>query len=230
MGPSGAKSEIDMKLLEDAARVLAPPAIAICAVAVEPYLGSVIRVRESLLPIGVFVLLVGVVHPRVRRMLVRGLCYLVAFLALRDMVRGPARASVALSLTPTLRLLRDIGLAGVATLAVGAATLETLRPGTLAARRFYFAAAGAYILGMAILHWRWSPEKLLLAATGLTGLAAALVAERLLPVSGSQNETAQSSDDDLQRARDMEHRLALKAKEWDDVAQDSADASATISP
>lgn len=207
---------------------LFPPLLAALAVLLEPWLTALTTGREATLPLVLFLVLASLLHPRMRTLMIITLCYGVAFMALRDAVTARA-----IPLPPTLDYLvidaaRPVGLMLVAALAGAAAIGETLKPGTLWARRCYFGAAALYFIGTGIINYGWhgSWRGLLLCVTGAIALFGCFLAPRIIASEQEAEEefAAAGRDDMEQRERDLAHLKTLRAKEWHDTgALDSED-------
>lgn len=174
--------------------------------------------RGATLPLALLLLLAALMHPRLRHLLLVTLNFGVAFLALRDMLRGGH-----LPLPPaydydTLQAARSVALLLVASLSVISALAEIWNPGTVWARRCYFGAASLYFSGMGLMgvliHLTW--RSLVLLFTGITALIACVTADTLVASEMQQEDAPEPvvSDEVLQQAREAAHRAALQAKEW----------------
>lgn len=213
--------------------IAVPAALAALAVALEPWLTRVTSGREATLPLVLFVVLASLLHPRLRTLMITTLCYGVAFMALRD-----ATLARAAPLPPALDYLffdtlRPLGLILVAALAGAAAIGETLNPGTVWARRFYFGAAALYFLGTGLINYGWhgSWRGLLLCVTGAIALFGCLVAPRIVASEQEVIEEAEpDSDERLQSERDLKHHNILLAKEWHDTFAQEGDERARNTP
>lgn len=198
---------------------LAPPLLAAAAVLLEAPLTRAFNQREAMLPVLLLVLLSAILHPRLRALMIVTLCYGVAWLALRD-----AFFARSIPMPPDMDYLildtaRPVALGIIAGLALAAAIGETRQPGTVWARRCYFAAAGLYFLGIGLINigWHSSWRGYLLLATGLIAVFGWLYAPRI--VASEQEEIAEETPaDDLQfqKERDDAHQRMLLTKEWRD--------------
>lgn len=197
----------------------ASAAAAVAAVYYEPAFSSWSRGQITALPLVTLLLLSALVHPRLRHMLMITLCFGVSFLALRDIV--------CLSQTPLpsplnyeeWEALHVINLLFVAVLSATAAVTETIRPGTVWARRCYFGAAGLYFFGFGIVtyfrHTSW--QAIVMIGTGITAGIGCAFAHRIVATETVDSDEAHMpSDEMLQQAREAAHRAALQAKEWRD--------------
>jgi hypothetical protein len=200
-----------------------PPLIALLAVWREPFLTAWAHKHEAVLPLGLFLLLLSLLHSRLRHLLVISLCYGVSFLALRDvfLVYGQP-------LPPQLdydfiAASRPTALLLVSILAMIAAVVETIRPGSVWARRCYFGAAALYFIGTGVINFCFnhSWQSVMLAITGVTALFGCLYAHRIIASElQPEEEEAEISDVDLQQRTEAAHLRALQAKEWHDLKKD----------
>ncbi len=195
-----------------------PPIVAAVAVAMEPALTALSRSREAILPLATLVLLAALLHPRLRHFLVVGLCFGVSFLAVRDIWRVNQ-----VPLPPVLRYdlletLRPIGLLTVAVLAALAGIGESIRPGAIWARRFYFGSAALYFTGLGLMNYAWhgSWRAVVLFVTGVTALLGCLFAHLLSDPHVQPEANEVDPDTKQQQERETAHRLALQTKEWRD--------------
>ena len=197
-----------------------PVCIAAIVVSAEPYVSALARGRQAVLPLCLILLAAAILHPRVRDILMSTLCYGVAILALRDMFRTvPGDINPAFNYEQ-VDFVRPLILALVALLAGGAGVLETVAPGTVAARRCYFGAAAVYAGGLGVLHWSGSGQSVVLVGTGLTALGAFVFADRIVNAGAPEDAPAVDTDIDEadQRVREERHLLAIRSKEWHDPA------------
>lgn len=196
-----------------------PAVLAFAAVYFEQAISAYARGRSAVLPLATLLLLSILLHPRLRYLLMITLCYGVSFLALRDVLFRSVPG-----LPPPLNYLewealKVIDLLIVAGLSATAALTETLRPGTVWARRCYFGAAGLYFFGMGLVsYFRFmSWQSLLLAVTGITALMGCVFAHRIVSTEAEEViEEDVATDEMLQQAHEAAHRAALHAKEWRD--------------
>ncbi|HZP82480.1 MAG TPA: hypothetical protein VFB21_12640 [Chthonomonadaceae bacterium] len=203
--------------------LVAPALLALCVVLLERTFTEWTQGREAILPLATLLLLSALLHPRLRRLLIVTLCYGVAFLALRDALHAqrlpPAMDYDIIEEARPAALILVAGLAGFAAVA------ETLRPGTVWARRCYFGAAALYFTGIGIINYGWhkSWQSLMLCATGMIALFGCLFAQRIVAdeIEAETEETV--NDEALQREREAAHRRVLRAKEWHDTRGDLAE-------
>ncbi len=195
-----------------------PPIIALCAVFLEPYLTPLVKGRESVLPMVICLLLSSLLHPRIRTMLVSILCYGVSFLALRDVMFFRNQ-----HLPPNMdydfvEQIRPVGLIIVAILAAIAAIAETVKPGTIWARRCYFGAASLYFTGYGLITYSWhgSWQSIVLIVTGITALVGCIYAHRIVAIEYESEDEPFQDDVEVQLALQAAHARSLKNKEWSD--------------
>jgi len=194
-----------------------PPLVAAFAVWKEPLLTRLSRSHEAMLPLAIMLLLAALLHPRLRQYLVVTLCYGVGCLALHDeqrLARVPLPAALNYDWVDAMR---PIGLWLVAGLAAVSGMVETMKPGTVWARRCYFGAAGVYFTGLGFVNYLTfhSWQGVVLSFTGLAAFGGCIMAHR---VAAAEAEEAEDPPDDeiLQQTRDTAHHTALRAKEWRD--------------
>ena len=194
-----------------------PALIALAIVALESPLTEWAKQRESILPVAVFVLLAAMLHPRFRHLLVSTLCYGVAFLALRDMLTRHVFLPPSLDYENIVRL-RSLALFSIAVLAGIAGIAETIRPGTVWARRCYFIASALYFSGIGVINLLIHPSwvSIVLTVTGVIALFGVIFAPRIVAEGNEEDEEVALDDEVLQQQREEKHRLALHAKEWQD--------------
>lgn len=213
--------------------VTASAAVAMAAVYYETAFSMWSRGHAAALPLVTLLLLCALLHPRLRHMLMITLCFGVSFLALRDIVRLPQNPLPSPLNYEEWEALRVIDLLFVAALSAAAAVAETVRPGTVWARRCYFGAAALYFFGFGVLtyfrHTSW--QAILLMGTGITAGIGCVFAHRIVATEVvDRDEALLPSDEVLQQAREATHRAALQAKEWRDnfaTVIDERDASST---
>jgi hypothetical protein len=195
-----------------------PAVMAALAVLLEPRLTSWAKGRESVLPLIMFLLLSSLLHPRLRHLLVITLCYGVAFLALRDTTRMRQLVLPDKWDYDFLDQGRLAALLLVAALSVTAAVAETIKPGTVWARRCYFGAAGLYFTGLGVINYGWhgSWQSIVLCVTGITALLGCLFAHRIVASEILDAQEEEVNDETLQQEKETQHRRTLRAKEWHD--------------
>lgn len=188
----------------------------------EARLSAWVGQREAVLPLAVIVLLLSLLSKRLRSLLILTLCYGVAFMAVRDIGRVGSQPLPQIINYDFLDRLRPAILLLIAGLAATAAFMETFNPGTVWARRCYFAAAALYFLGLGIIHigkyGSW--KAVLLCVTGVTAVFGCIFADRI--VSAEQEEEEEEiSDAEVQGIVEAAHQRSLRAKEWHDPAETS---------
>jgi len=161
-------------------------------------------------------LMAALLQQRLRQFLVVTLCYGVGFLAVRDTNRV-----LQIPLPPALNYdwadaLRPIGLWSVAALAAIAGVGESVKPGTVWARRCYFAASALYFTGVGMINYaaNHSWRGVVLIFTGITALIGCLFAHRVVEAEVVVSDEDVPSDEVAQQKREEAHRAALKTKEW----------------
>jgi len=199
--------------------MVVPALIALLAVVLEPFFTNWVKGRETLLPLATLLILSVLLHPRLRHMLMIVLCYGVAFLAFRDVVRLNHVHLPPLLDYDFVDILRPVALLLVAGLSMTAAVAESVRPGTVWARRCYFGAAALYFIGLGVINYAWhgSWQSIVLCGTGITSLVGCVYAHRIVDEE-EEDEQFAASDEVLQQAREAAHYASLQAKEWRDNA------------
>src|SRR5438128_2127244 len=134
-------------------RLLLPLIAAMLIVAYERQFAYIVRSRPSVIPVLLVAMLGGMLLQQVRHWLIVGLCFGISAMAVRDAFRVALVAPAAQSqLVATAYAVSWIV---IALLAAGAGGAEALKPGSVWARRCYFAAAALYCGGRGIL---WYPS------------------------------------------------------------------------
>ncbi len=206
--------------------IVFPAILACCAVALENSLRSWAKGRAAALPLIMLLIGTSLLNPRIRNQIFAVLSYGVAFLAIRDtlVVRDwrvpiPIDHDVAEAIILCTLLL-------VAVLSGVAAVAEALTPGTVWARRCYFAAASLYCSGLGVSyygeHGTW--QAIVLCVTGITAFFGCLFAPRLIASEEVEPAEDEISDETEQRRRDDGHVQAIRSKEWQDPATPLQDA------
>lgn len=205
-----------------ALKALFPPAIAGAAVLLEPAFTAFAGKREAVLPFSIFFVLLSLIQPDLRRVMTIILCYGVSFLALRDAFRNPYMRVSDIMDYEFLSPLRMATLLLVATLSGVAAVAETLQPGILWARRFYFGAAALYFSGAGVISalgptgWQFSGQSILLLLTGLTAGTGCLFAHRIVASELAADPDEAPPDERMLSEQAAAHAEALRRKEWRD--------------
>jgi len=201
-----------------------PPLVALLAVWREPMLTAWAQRHEAVLPLGLFLLLWSLLHSRLRYLLVITLCCGVSFLAFRDVFRTAGQPLPPQLDYDFIAASRPAALLVVSALALVAAAVETIRPGTVWARRCYFGAAALYFMGTGVVNWLFnhSWQSVILALTGITAMFGCLFAHRIVASEQQPDEEDEEvSDTALQQRTQAAHQQALKSKEWRDTSQES---------
>ncbi len=208
-----------LERIQQVAIGIVPALVASICVRNEARLTVWVGSRESVLPLAVIVLLLSVFSKRLRHLLIITLCYGVAFMAIRDISRVGSQPLPQVLNFDFIDQSRPAILMLVAALSATAAFMETFKPGTVWARRCYFAASALYFLGLGIVHvgkyGSW--KAVLLCFTGVTAIFGCIFADRIV-----SSEAAVEADDavpeltdmELQELREEAHRRTLLAKEW----------------
>lgn len=211
--------------LEKVASAAAPAVFAALIVLFEPQITAWAIGRQSLLPLIVFLLLASLLHPALRQFLMITLCYGVALMAFRDTFRVKSLVLPSTLDNDLWDAARPLALLLVAGLSTTAAIAETLKPGTVWARRCYFAAAGLYFTGCGFLSYVWmhSWQSIVLCATGVMALIGCLFAPRIVASELEADRVTEVSDEAIQSLVEAAHHRALQAKEWHDSLAREAD-------
>ena len=179
-----------------------------------PRIAELARVRPGFVPVGMAVLLGGLLHPRVRHWFIISLCFSVSLLALKDTFR-PAPLPPAIDHTVFHAVYPFVWLT-VAMLAAAAGVLEALNPGGIAARRCYFATASLYFMGHGFTMFLWEAnwEGLVVLLTGIVAGFGVGFAHRL---DFSVDSSTLMEEGDIARAE--RRRAAIAAHEWRDHSE-----------
>ena len=214
-----------IRALSKTVLAILPAVLAYYAVLLEGYLRNWASGRGAALPLIMLLIGTTLLNPRLRNQVIVALCYGVAFLAIRDtfqvqQFRLPIRMDP--DLAETIVLSAHLVVAG---LSLVAAVVETINPGTVWARRCYFAAAALYFSGLGIScygpHGSW--QAVVLCLTGITAIFGSIFAHRIVAAEQWVEPNIEMSDEAEQRLRDAEHVRALRDKEWQDPAATGAD-------
>jgi len=202
-------------------RAVGPLAAAYAGIVLEEPLGAVARQRPGVLPVAMAALLGGLLLPVVRHFLIVTLTYGVALLSLKDAFRPvPLPAPLDYHFGSTMDWFRPVAFGALAALATGAAVAETRNPGSVGARRCYFAAAGIYLTGHGTFGFLRGPswEELIMIVSGLVAFAGILFAHRVIAVESGVDPY----EEDLQRQREHAHRCAerVASREWRDRTEE----------
>jgi hypothetical protein len=199
-----------------ALRIMLPLLAACFVVWLEPMLGRLAHERPGIVPVTLLSLVVGVLHPVSRRWLVSTLCFGVALLAVRDVLRAlqlPAALPIGLQ-EPVFVKLYALGWAVLAALAGAAAVAEAVQPGAVWGRRCYFLAVAVYFTGHGTLGFlkepTWRPAVMFV--IGMMGLVGARMADRMVEPGPGEEPL----EDDLKAIEDRstERSALLTRREW----------------
>jgi hypothetical protein len=181
----------------------------------EPRLSGWVGQHQAVLPLAVIVLLLSLLSHRLRNLLILTLCYGVAFMAVRDISRVGSQPLPQAINFDFIDHFRPAILLLIAGLAATAAFMETFNPGTVWARRCYFAAAALYFLGLGIVHVRLygSWKAVLLCVTGVTAVFGCIFADQIVSAE-KEEEEEEISDEVVQGLVEEAHHRSLLAKEW----------------
>ena len=174
-----------------------------------PKIAELARARPGFVPVGMAALLAGLLHPRIRHWFIISLCFSVSLLALKDTFRS-APLPVPLD-RPFFHAMYPGAWFLVALLAAAAGVLEALHPGSVAARRCYFATASIYFVGhgFTMFLWEASWEALVVLITGLVAGIGVGFAQRL-----DVGEEFSTLMDEEEAARAERRAQAVAAHEW----------------
>ncbi len=213
-------------MLKSALAILAA-LLALAAVRLEGHMREWAHGRP-MLPL--IMLLVGttLLNPRLRSQVIIGMCFGVAFMAVRDSFHTHlwnVPFTMDRSLVDAMIL---AALLVIAVLSVAAGVMETITPGCVGARRLYFCAAALYCVGLGVRYFgeHGTLQSVVLCGTGLMAGMASLFANRIVASGRADAVREGMSDEAEQRLRDAEHLRALRDKEWQDP--DSHDASPAV--
>ena len=187
-------------------------AAVVCAI-LGPRVAEVARARPGFVPVGMAILLGGLLHARIRHWFIISLCFTAALMAIRDMLRS-ALLPPALD-HPVLHAAYPLIWLGIALTAAAAGFLEAFRPGGAAARRWYFATAFLYLSGHGFTKSLWDPtwESLAILAMGIAAGVAVPFADRLDFRPGRPE-----SPEETEREREERKKARIAAHEWREEA------------
>ena len=176
-----------------------------------PVLTTISRQRPGIVPVGMAIILAGLMNQRVRHWVIVTLCFTVALLALRDSFRLAALPSVLDN--PVLHFLYPYAWISVAIMAAAAGWLESREPGNATGRRFYFATVSLYLTGHGLMQLLWFPswDAVVLLGTGLVAGIAVIFADRMYP---EESNDEQDNSAELETARLRKERV--ERHEWRD--------------
>ena len=193
-----------------------PPLAAFACVHYSAWLTNWSGRHETTLLILLFALVGSLLHPQLRHSVITTLCFGVGFLAARDIIYTlgmPAELRAG-----TYHYLRMIALGMISALSMLAAVAETLRPGTVWARRCYFAGASLYFLGAGfntyIAYRSW--QAIIMLVTGVAALAGVIFARNIVEM--EREEDVESPADSAIHQEELQklHQRVLQQKEWHD--------------
>jgi hypothetical protein len=198
--------------VKPALRLLVPMAVALIVLRSEQQLTILAQERPGVIPVAMVALVAGLLSPYVRRWLIVTLCFGISLLALRDTFRivplPPAVDYV------WVERIYPFGWGLLSLLAALAGAVEALQPGSVLARRCYFAAASLYFSGHGLISFlkvhNW--QSLILFLTGLVALVGVFTAHRIV----AAEEATASEDADIQALaeRNAERERRLASREW----------------
>jgi hypothetical protein len=200
-----------------AARLTAPLLLAYLAITLEPYLTDLANHRPGVLPVAMVALIFAILIQRLRRWLIVTLCFGIFVLALRDMT-NPVIIPPQIDYVVVERLIPYAWLL-LALCAGFAGAAEALRPGSVLARRFYFATAAIYLGGhgsMALLREPSFTAAVLL-VSGLLAVVGVVRAEKI--VANEVPTPEQSADLKAIAAREQGRADRLREREWRDTVE-----------
>jgi len=207
------------RLLYRALPAIGPLAGAVAVVWGGPWLLAFARLRPGAVPVALFALLVGLLLPSIREGLVTALCFMVALLAWQD-ARIPAGDALPQELDYTLtEQLYPYVWGGIALWAFATGFLVAFRPQSLAARRSYFASAGAYFTGhgsLSVLR-AVTLDGILMLSAGLAAFVATFSVHRLWSASTSQPDLLGA--DTLPEQERARRAARVAAREWQDYPE-----------
>jgi|YelNatPaOPRAMG01_1025707.scaffolds.fasta_scaffold02844_17 low affinity Fe/Cu permease len=195
-----------------ALRLIIPLTLAFALLQMEPLFTWLARERPGILPVSMFALIGGLLVSRIRRWLIVILCYGICLLAMKDSFKVPLiPALIDYQFIETLYPFIWLFLAA---LAATAGSVEALSPGSVWARRSYFAAAGVYFSGHGLLSLLSYPnwEGLVMLATGIVAFIGVFLAQRIV----ASEIAAMPEDEDIRALAQMAEKRArhLQSKEW----------------
>jgi hypothetical protein len=201
-------------------RLIVPMAVALIVLRSEQRLTVLAQERPGIIPVAMVALVAGLLSPYVRRWLIVTLCFGISLLALRDTFRiVPLPAAVDYV---WVERIYPFGWGLLSLLAVIAGAMEALQPGSVLARRFYFAAASLYFSGHGLISFlkvhNW--QSLVLFLTGLVAFVGIFTAHKIVAA-----EEATEPDDEDMRAlagQEAERERRLAAREWREAHEEAS--------
>ena len=195
---------------------LLPPIVAYVGVTRTLELTSWSSRHETTLLLLLFALVGSLLHVQSRHAVITTLCYGVGFLAARDI-------NFTLGLPPALRStflvhLRMVTLGTISLLSMFAAIAESISPGTVWARRCYFAGASLYFFGTGIntYYAAHSWQAIMIIITAICALLGLIFADKIVAIEQEDDDTSDRDDGKRQEELNQAHQQALLRKEWKD--------------
>lgn len=193
-------------------RLVVPLTIAYAAIALEGPLTAFAVDHPGTLPVAMVSLVACLLLPAARRWIIVTLCFGISLLAWRDTFR-PVWIPPAIDYEMVERIY-PFGWALLALLASVAGVAEALRPGSVWARRCYFATATVYFGGHGIFSFIKFPnwQSAVMIATGLVAAVGIFNAQRIV---ASEKQQAAEDEDIVALAAEPQRRSArLADREW----------------
>jgi len=188
-------------------RLVVPLTAAMMVVTFEREFAQLVRSRPGVIPVLLVAMLGGMLLPQVRHWLIVGLCFGISALAVRDALRA---TDVPMAVQwPFIAAVYMSAWVLIALLAAGAGAVEALKPGSVWAKRCYFAAAAMYCAGRGIL-WFPSWESIVFLTTGGVSAIGIFLAPRTIWVEPKDED----QDARAHRERTAVRYAALAAREW----------------
>ena len=201
-----------------AARML-PPIIAMLSVLYSRQIMVWTTSHETAFLLFVFVIVGCLLHVKMRRIVIITLCYGVSCLAARDIFFTLGLpVGLRTGLYPAMRML---ALGTISILTLAAAVCESLYPGTVIARRCYFAGAALYFFGTGYINFiqLHSWQSIMMLITGCSALGAAIYAKVIVESETEEALDLPADSEDLTQIRAQEHHKRVLAREWKDPAE-----------
>lgn len=190
-------------------RLTLPLLGALLIVAYERQFSELVRRHPSTVPVMLVAMMGGMLLQQVRHWLIVGLCFGISAMAIRDAFRIALLPQEVQK--PVILTLYAVSWVGISLLAAGAGASEALKPGSIWARRCYFAAAALYCGGRGVL-WYPSWESLVFIATGIVAAVGIFLAPRT--IWAEPEVPAEDEDIKAQRERTATRYAALAKREW----------------
>lgn len=193
-------------------RLVIPLTLAYAVIALEGPLAAFAVDHPGLLPVALVSLVACFLMPSARRLLVVTLCFGISLLAWHDTFR-PVWIPPAIDYE-IVEHIYPYGWALLAILALVAGVAEAVHPGSVWARRCYFAAATVYFGGHGIFSFIKYPnwQSVVMIATGIVAVIGIFRAQSIV---AAENEGASEDEDIRALAEQTERRSArLADSEW----------------